>query len=52
MTEVKRDLRGELDALIAALPRTLQREINSIVDDIEEQKWNKGFDAGAEAYEQ
>lgn len=39
------DFRASLNSILATLPRDLANEINELVDDIEEWKWNEGWDA-------
>lgn len=45
------NFRKMLDDLMAGTPKDFQVQVNEIVDDIEERKWNEGWDAGRQAYE-
>lgn len=52
MTEISQAPRTRLDNILASwLPRDVWNQVNEIVDDIEERKWNEGWDAGRQAYE-
>jgi hypothetical protein len=46
MTETNQDFRTRLDNILASwLPQDVWNQVNEIVDDIEEQKWNDGWNS-------
>ena len=49
MNAAVKDARTRLEELLEGTPADFQAQVNSIVDEIEEAKWNDGWDNGYEA---
>ena len=47
-----KDARTRLEELLEGTPADFQAQVNSIVDEIEEAKWNDGWDSGRDSTEE
>lgn len=52
MNAAVKDARTRLEELLEGTPADFQAQVNSIVDEIEEAKWNDGWDDGYRSAEQ